>query len=132
MSNVRQDATVDEILETIREVQNDMTRNRDLDMAATLGAQLADLVKELDERLSSAGELPQAWRRGRIGPDPTAILAGLVRTEAEFASAVGRGGDDPSVRTAVHIARQYADSMEDVPGFDRQAFFRACQPEKES
>jgi hypothetical protein len=132
VSNVRPDATVDEILDTIREIQNDMTRNRDLDTAATLGATLADLMLELDKRLAGGEPLPQVWQQGRNVPDPTAILAGLVRTEAEFASAVGRSGDDPSVRTAIHIARQYADSMEGVPGFDRQAFFAACQPGKES
>lgn len=63
MSDVRPDASVDEILETIREIQSSMTRNRDLDMAADLGAQLADLVKELDERLTAGEPLPQAWRK---------------------------------------------------------------------
>lgn len=63
MSNVRPDAITDEILEGMREIRSDMTRNRDLGMAAELGAQLADLVKELDERLSNGGSLPEAWQR---------------------------------------------------------------------
>jgi hypothetical protein len=65
VGNVRADATTDEIVESIREIQGEMTHNRDIELAAELGAQLADLVKELDERLSSGGPLPQAWQRNR-------------------------------------------------------------------
>jgi hypothetical protein len=62
MDSVRPDASTDEILENIREVQILMTRNRDVDTAADLGATLADLVAELDKRLASGEVLPQAWR----------------------------------------------------------------------
>lgn len=65
MSNVRPDATTDEIIEAMREIRSIMTRNRDIEQAANLGAQLADLVEELDERMSAGEPLPQVWQEGR-------------------------------------------------------------------
>jgi hypothetical protein len=127
MSDVKPDATTDEILETIREIRSLMTSNRDPDVAADLGAQLADLTEALDERLSWGGEpLPQAWQRG---PNPSDIVASLVRTEVEYSNDMGHSESDPSRRTATHIARRYADAMEGAPGFDRRDFLDACKPE---
>lgn len=63
MSNVNSDATQDEILDGIREIRSQMTRNRSIEGAEELGAALADLVAELDERLSSGGPLPTAWQK---------------------------------------------------------------------
>jgi hypothetical protein len=127
MSDVKPDATTDEILEAIREIRSLMTSNRDPDVAAELGAQLADLIEALDERLSWGGEpLPQAWQRR--GPDSSDIVASLVRTEVEYSNDMGRSESDPSRRTATHMARRYADAMEGVPGFDRRGFLDACKP----
>jgi hypothetical protein len=65
VDDVKPEATANEILETIREIRSIMTSNRDLEVAAELGAQLADLIEALDERLSWGGELPQPWQRNR-------------------------------------------------------------------
>lgn len=63
MSNVRPEATTDEIVQSMRDIRAEMTRNRDVDLAAELGAGLADLVKELDERLTAGGPLPTVWSK---------------------------------------------------------------------
>lgn len=57
----------DEILDAMREVQSEMTRNRDVEQAAELGARLADLVKELDGILTAGQPLPQAWEKRGSG-----------------------------------------------------------------
>lgn len=67
MSDVRPDTTTDDLLEAIREIRSLMTSNRDLETAAELGAQLADLAKDLDERLADGEPLPQAWRGRKEG-----------------------------------------------------------------